>query len=231
MDYGWHPTAKENPMTPQVVYERIEKTAIMAGTRGHFPPSVALPLAEVFLDEGIDIFEFTLNSEQPIEAMQAVKKQYGDKVVSGMGTVLSVEDAKRVIDAGADFIVSPAFQPDVVAYVLSQNVFIAPGVLTPSECVSAWHMGVKMLKIFPVGALGVDYFKAIFGPLGHMKFMCNGAMNNENGQQLLQAGAVALGMAGWLTGDGTWTESRLRSRAHLIKNAVEVAFAEPTRMA
>jgi len=69
----------------------------------------------------------------------------------------------------------------------------------------------------------VDYFRAIYGPLNHMKFMMNGAMNAENAQQFLQAGATALGMAGWLTGDGTWPESRLRSRAHLVMNAVQAA--------
>jgi 2-dehydro-3-deoxyphosphogluconate aldolase / (4S)-4-hydroxy-2-oxoglutarate aldolase len=213
-------------MTPEQVLARLEKTAIMAGTRGNFPPDVSLNLAEVLLDEGIDAFEFTMNSVQPIEAMIAVKKKYGDKVLSGMGTVLTIADAQRAIDAGADFIVSPAFQPHIVEFVLKHNVFIAPGVITPSECVQAWEMGVPLLKLFPIGALSLDYFKAIFGPLGHMKFMCNGAMTAENGQTLLQAGAKVLGMANWLTGDGTWTESRLRSRAHLLKNAVATARGE-----
>ncbi|MFQ3659412.1 MAG: bifunctional 4-hydroxy-2-oxoglutarate aldolase/2-dehydro-3-deoxy-phosphogluconate aldolase [Anaerolineae bacterium] len=210
-------------MTPQQAFDHLEQAVIMAGMRGHFPPPVALNLAEVFLDEGISTFEFTMNSEQPIEAMVAVKKQYGDRVMAGMGTVLDVETARRVIDAGADFIVSPAFQPEVVEFVMKHDVFMVPGVITPSECVNAWGMGVKLLKLFPIGALGLDYFKAIYGPLSHMKFMMNGAMNAENGAQFLQAGAMALGMAGWLTGDGTWTESRLRSRAHLIMNAVQAA--------
>jgi 2-dehydro-3-deoxyphosphogluconate aldolase/(4S)-4-hydroxy-2-oxoglutarate aldolase len=205
------------------MYDAIVQDAIVAGTRGNFPPSVALALVEVFLDEGIHCFEWTMNSVQPIEAMQAVKKRYGDAIYSGMGTVLSVEEAKRVLDAGADFIVSPAFQPDVVEYVVKQDVLMGPGVMTPSEAVAAWNMGVKILKIFPVGTLGVEYFKVIFGPLNHMKFMCNGSMHEKNGQEFLQAGAVALGMANWLTGDGSWTESKLRSRARLLKNAVAVA--------
>jgi 2-dehydro-3-deoxyphosphogluconate aldolase/(4S)-4-hydroxy-2-oxoglutarate aldolase len=155
----------------------------MAGMRGHFPPPVALKLAEVFLEEGISVFEFTMNSEQPIEAMMAVKKQYGGRVMAGMGTVLDVETARRVIDAGADFIVSPAFQPQVVEFVMKHDVFMVPGVITPTECVEAWGMGVKLLKLFPIGALGLDYFKAIYGPLSHMQFMMNGAMNAENGAQ------------------------------------------------
>jgi 2-dehydro-3-deoxyphosphogluconate aldolase/(4S)-4-hydroxy-2-oxoglutarate aldolase len=218
-------------MTPQQAYDFLLRTSIMAGTRGNFPPSVALPMVEVLLDEGINVFEFTMNSVQPIEAMQAVKKRFGGQVMAGMGTVLDVETAKRVIDAGADFVVSPAFQPAVVEEVLKHDVFMAPGVITPTECVNAWAMGVRMLKIFPIGTLGIEYFKAVTGPLGHMKFMCNGGMSAENGQQFLQAGAVALGMAAWLTGDGTWTESRLRSRAHLLRNAVAAARGEASQMA
>lgn len=210
-------------MTPETAYTHLERTAIMAGMRGHFPPEVALNLVGAMLEEGINTFEFTMNSEQPIEAMLAVKKKYGDTVMAGMGTVLDSETVLRVVDAGADFVVSPAFQPEIVEQVMSHNVFMVPGVITPTECVRAWQMGVQLLKLFPIGALGLDYFKAIYGPLSHMKFMCNGAMTAENSQQLLQAGATALGMAGWLTGDGTWTESRLRSRAHLIVNAVEAA--------
>jgi 2-dehydro-3-deoxyphosphogluconate aldolase/(4S)-4-hydroxy-2-oxoglutarate aldolase len=213
-------------MTPEAAYDMMVEDGIVAGVRGNFPPRVMLPLAEIMIDEGIRSFELTMNSVEPIEAMQAVKKEYGDAACVGMGTVLSVDMAKQVIDAGADFIVSPSFQPEVVEYVVSQGVFIAPGVLTPSEIVAAWGMGVKMLKLFPAGAMGLDYFKAIFNPLNHIKFMCNGAMNEKNTQEMIHAGAVAVGMASWLTGDGSWTETKMRSRAHLLKNAVRLARGE-----
>ncbi len=155
--------------------------------------------------------------------MQAVKAEYGDEACVGMGTVLDVETAQRVIDAGADFVVSPAFQPEVVLTVLASGILVAPGVATPSEAVEAWGMGVKLLKLFPIGALGIDYFKAMFGPLNHMTFMCNGAVNDQNSHEFIAAGAVAIGMGGWLVGDGTWSDSKLRSRARILVNAVESA--------
>jgi 2-dehydro-3-deoxyphosphogluconate aldolase/(4S)-4-hydroxy-2-oxoglutarate aldolase len=204
----------------QEVYKLIEREVIVAGTRGMFPPDVALKVCGALLEEGIKIFEITMNSVQPIEAMQAVQKEFGSDVCVGMGTVLSVEMARRVIGEGAEFVVSPAFQPDVVKFVLGQDILVAPGVATPSEAVAAWEMGVKLLKIFPIGALGIDYFKAMFGPLDHMKFMCNGGMDADNAREFIQAGAIAVGMAGWLSGDGTWPESRLRSRARVLVNAV-----------
>jgi 2-dehydro-3-deoxyphosphogluconate aldolase/(4S)-4-hydroxy-2-oxoglutarate aldolase len=209
-------------MDKLIALRHIEVGGVMVGMRGAFPPDVALATAEAMMQEGLNVFELTMNSQQPIEAMRAIKQRYGETAVVGMGTVLSVEDARHVLDAGADFVVSPAFQPEVVTYVQAQGVLMLPGVTTPSECVAAWGLGVPMLKLFPIGALGLEYFKAIYGPLNHMKFMCNGAMTAENAQQFLQAGALAVGMGPWLVGDGTWTDSRLRSRAQLLKNAVAV---------
>ena len=210
-------------ISADTAYSYIAESGIVAGFRGAFVPDVALKHCHILMDEGINCFELTMNSQQPIEAMQAVKAEFGDDACVGMGTVLDVQTAQRVLDADADFIVSPAFQPESVEYVLKQNILIAPGVATPSEAVEAWGMGVKLLKLFPIGALGLGYFKAMFGPLNHMKFMCNGGMTDENAREFIQAGAVAAGMAGWLTGDSTWTDSRLRSRARILVNAVESA--------
>jgi 2-dehydro-3-deoxyphosphogluconate aldolase/(4S)-4-hydroxy-2-oxoglutarate aldolase len=210
-------------MDSQTAYEFVERGSLMAGMRGHFTSDVALVTTAILIEEGINVFELTMNSEQPIAAMQAVKREYGSEACVGMGTVLDVQTAQRALDAGADFVVSPAFQPEVVETVIAANILIAPGVATPSEAVIAWGMGVPLLKLFPIGALGIEYFKAIFGPLDHMRFMINGAMNADNSFQFLQAGAVACGMAGWLTGDGTMSPDTIRSRARLLQDAVQMA--------
>lgn len=210
-------------MNSKTALKYIVDSGIVAGMRGAFPPDVALQVTEVMMGEGINCFEFMMNSDQPIEAMQAVKQEYGDDACVGMGTVLDVATAKQVLDAGADFVVSPAFQPDVVKTIIAQDILMGPGVATPSEAVEAWEMGVHLLKLFPIGALGIEYFKAMFGPLKHMTFMCNGAMTDQNAREFIQAGAVACGMGGWLVGDGTWSDSKLRSRARILVNAVESA--------
>ena len=210
-------------MNSQTAFQTIKASGIVAGMRGAFPPDVALHVTETLMTEGIHVFELMMNSEEPIAAMQAVKAEYGDEACVGMGTVLDAATAQAVLDAGADFVVSPAFQADVVAAVLAQDVLVAPGVVTPSEAVAAWEMGVPLLKLFPIGALGLDYFKAMFGPLSHMNFMCNGAMTDQNAREFLSAGAVACGMGGWLVGDGTWSRSKLRSRARILVNTVQAA--------
>ncbi len=210
-------------MNAEDALSAIESGGIVAGMRGAFPPDVALRVCEVLLNEGIRVFEMMMNSDEPIAAMRAIKDEFGTAVCVGMGTVLDVDAAKAVLDAGADFVVSPAFQPEIVSVVMDGGVLMGPGVATPSEAVAAWEMGVPLLKLFPIGALGVDYFTAMFGPLKHMTFICNGAMDDQNAREFIQAGAVACGMGGWLVGDGTWSKSRLRSRARILVNAVRSA--------
>lgn len=207
-------------MDSETALRWIKTDGIVAGMRGAFPPDVALRVSEVLMNEGIRCFELLMNSEAPIAAMRALKAEYGDAACVGMGTVLDVDSAEAVMDAGADFVVSPAFQPDVVTAVMARDVLMGPGVATASEAVAAWDMGAPLLKIFPIGALGIEYFRAIFGPLSHMTFMCNGAMDDQNAREFLLAGAVACGMGGWLVGDGAWSKSRLRSRARILVNAV-----------
>ncbi|MCY4019361.1 MAG: bifunctional 4-hydroxy-2-oxoglutarate aldolase/2-dehydro-3-deoxy-phosphogluconate aldolase [Chloroflexi bacterium] len=201
----------------------IQSSGIVAGMRGAFPPDAALRVSDTLMSEGINVFELMMNSQEPIPAMQALKAEYGEDACVGMGTVLDVDTAHAVLDAGADFVVSPAFQPAVVAAVQSRDILVGPGVATPSEAVAAWDTGVKLLKLFPIGALGIEYYRALFGPLKHMAFMCNGAMDDYNAREFIAAGALACGMGGWLVGDGTWSKSQLRSRARILTNAVASA--------
>lgn len=207
-------------MDATTAYGYIERSGLVAGMRGYFPPEVALEVTRVLVEEGINNFEFTMNSVQAIEAMKAAKREFGTDACVGMGTVLDADTAQRVLDAGADFIVSPAFSPAVVEAALAADVLVAPGVMTPTEIVNAWSMGCKMLKIFPIGSLGLDYFKAVRGPLDEVKFMCNGGMHDGNVGDFLRAGATCCGMAGWLTGDGHLALDTIRRRAQTLRRIV-----------
>ena len=89
-------------MNTDTGYQYVERSGIMSGMRGQFPPVVALEVTRVLLEEGINVFEFTMNSFQPLEAMQAVKKAYGDDACVGMGTVLDAAMARQALDAGAE---------------------------------------------------------------------------------------------------------------------------------
>jgi 2-dehydro-3-deoxyphosphogluconate aldolase/(4S)-4-hydroxy-2-oxoglutarate aldolase len=218
-------------MNAQTAFDSIARSGLMAAIRGQFPPSVALDVTHRLFDNGIGVFEFTMNSVQPLEAMQAVKREYGDSACVGMGTVLDAETAQRALDAGADFVVAPSFSRDVVNVTHQAGVLAIPGVITPTEAVDAWATGAKLIKIFPIGALGLDYFKAIRGPLDHIAFCCNGSMDETNVGAFIKAGAVACGMAGWLTGDGTLPLQTIAQRARVIREVVDSARSgQPLKM-
>lgn len=212
-------------MDINTAYRMIENSVIIAVMRGAFYPDTAQQVCALLMAEGVHCFEFTMNSPQPIEAMQAVKRELGAEACVGMGTVLNTDDARRVVDAGADFVVSPVFQPDVVRVVRDAGVLCSPGVITPTEAITAWDMGLKLLKLFPIGTLGLDYFTAVLGPLDHLRFMCNGGMNATNAAQFVQAGAVAVGMGAWLTGDGAMPADTMRTRVRELKGSIDAVVA------
>lgn len=218
-------------MDAQSALERIEQSALMAGMRGNFPPDVALDVAQaVLFSAQIDVFEFTMNSVQPLEAMQTVKRRHPN-TVCGMGTVLDADTARRVIDAGGDYVIAPSFNREVINVCQRAGVLVVPGVITPTEAVDAWATGAKLLKIFPIGVLGLEYFKSIRGPLSHIKFICNGGMTDENVGAFLKAGAVAAGMAGWLTGDGSMSLNLIEQRARTLREIVtSVRSGQPQRL-
>src|SRR5262245_62043491 len=120
-------------MNAQLAFDTVAQSGLLAGLRGNFPPNVALRVADVLMQEGINCFEFTMNSVQPVEAMEAVKREYGSAAVVGMGTVLNTEMAHRVLEAGGEMVISPAFNPAVIELALRADVLMIPGVITPTE--------------------------------------------------------------------------------------------------
>ena len=214
---------KEAGMDAKQAFQGIEACGIMAGMRGAFVPDTALRVCETMLNNGINIFEFTYNSEQPVEAMVAVKRAFGDSAVVGMGTVLNLDTAQRVLAANPDFVVSPSSSAAVINTVLAAKVLVAPGVMTPTEIVNAWDMGVQLVKLFPIGTLGVDHFKQIRGPLDHVKYLCNGGMSDVNVGDFIRAGAVACGLGSWLTGDSTAPLERIGQRSRILREIVDAA--------
>jgi 2-dehydro-3-deoxyphosphogluconate aldolase/(4S)-4-hydroxy-2-oxoglutarate aldolase len=218
-------------MNTETAYGYIKRCGLVAVMRGDFPAERALEIARVLVAEGINVFEMTMNSDGAIEAMQTIKHEFGEDVASGMGTVLDVQAATRALEAEPDFVVSPSFNPGVVKAAQAVDVLVAPGVITPTEIVDAWATGVKLLKIFPIGSLGLDYFKSIRAPLDHINMMCNGGTNDVTVREFMQAGAVACGMAGWLVGDGRMSQDTIRHRARTLRQIVDgVRSGEPNRV-
>ena len=170
---------------------KILEHKIVAIIRGANPADV-LKIAEALYAGGIRILEITMNSQAPLEAIMEVADKLGDKMVIGAGTVLDTESAKSAILAGAQFILSPIVDIDVIKTAKNYGAVVIPGAHTPTEIVYAFKNGGDIIKVFPATSPG--YIKDILGPLPHIPLLPTGGVNLENIKQYKQAGAVGFGI-------------------------------------
>jgi 2-dehydro-3-deoxyphosphogluconate aldolase/(4S)-4-hydroxy-2-oxoglutarate aldolase len=137
--------------------------------------------------------EVTLNSENAIEVIQKLSASMKDKMYIGAGTVLSTDDAKKAINAGAKFIISPCLNIDVIATTKRMGALSIPGAFTPTEIVNAYNSGGDIIKIFPASG-NINYIKEVRAPLPNIPLMPTGGINLENIKEFHKAGAVAFGI-------------------------------------
>lgn len=154
--------------------------------------------AETVYSAGIPVVEITLTTPGALEVIDDLAKRYPEMAV-GAGTVLDEEAARSCIEAGARFLTSPGFVPEVVAYANTVNVVVLPGALTPTEIIAAWKAGSDLIKIFPTGHIGgVQYVRALKVPLPQIPLIATGGVNQLTAFDFIQAGATAIGLGGEL---------------------------------
>ena len=143
-------------------------------------PATALPLAKALCDGGLPAAEITFRTACAAEAISAITKAYPDMLV-GAGTVLTTAQVDEAVNAGAAFIVSPGFNPKVVAYCRERGITIIPGCSSPSDIEAAIEQGLETVKFFPAEAAGgLPMLKAMSAPYGKMRFMPTGGINPDN---------------------------------------------------
>ena len=156
---------------------------------------VAMPVAEALLQAGLAVVEITMTVPNAIDAIRAVAKRFAGKMLVGAGTVTNAETARRAVDAGAEFIVSPCLVADVIEAAHDVDVAVLPGALTPSEVFEAFRSGGDMVKVFPVQSVGgAAYLRALRGPFPDIPLVPTGGVTLENVAELFQAGAAAVGI-------------------------------------
>jgi len=161
-------------------------------------PEHARFAAETLYESGIPIVEITLTLPEAPEAIEDLAKRFPDMVV-GAGTVLDEDSARRCIDAGARFITSPGFIPEVVAYARKADVVVFPGALTATEIITAWKAGADFVKIFPTAPVGgTHYVRALKVPLPQIPLIVTGGVNQVTAFDFILAGASAIGVGGEL---------------------------------
>lgn len=177
-------------------------------------------LASVLLEAGIHSMEITLRTPAALDAISAAA-EVSDTLHLGAGTILSIDDCKRAVDAGASYIITPGFNELVVEYALAQGITIFPGVCTPSEIDRARNLGVDTLKFFPAEpAGGATFLKAICAPYRHVRFIPTGGIKAETLADYLDIPNVIACGASWfvekqLIADADWKTVTERAKTLL----------------
>lgn len=158
----------------------------------------AVPLAKALCKGGIPVAEITFRTEQAEEAIRRIKEEIPDMLV-GAGTVLTVEQVDQAVKAGAEFIVSPGFNPRIVEHCIKKDIPVAPGCSSPSDVERAMEYGLDVVKFFPAEAAGgIKMIKALSGPYGNMKFMPTGGIDLNNLNDYLSCSKVLACGGSWM---------------------------------
>jgi 2-dehydro-3-deoxyphosphogluconate aldolase / (4S)-4-hydroxy-2-oxoglutarate aldolase len=149
-------------------------------------------------DGGVSVAEITLTVPNALEVLRQVRHALGDRVLLGAGTVLDPETARAVLLAGAEYVVAPTVNLDVIRLCRRYDKLVMPGAFTPTEILTAWEAGADVVKVFPADVLGPAFFKAVRGPLPQVRLMPTGGVDLKTAADFLRAGACCLGVGGQL---------------------------------
>lgn len=206
--------------------DRLFRSGIVAIIRA---PSgdLLVDVAEALLAGGVEVMEVTFTVPGAVRVLERVAERLGDRIVLGAGTVLDSETARIAILAGAQFIVSPSTQLDVIQTCRRYGKAVMPGAFTPTEVVAAWQAGADVVKIFPSDVHGPKYLKALRGPLPQVRMMPTGGVTLETAADFLKAGACALGVGGSLVEPQALAQGDLKRIESLARQFV--AIVQKTR--
>jgi 2-dehydro-3-deoxyphosphogluconate aldolase/(4S)-4-hydroxy-2-oxoglutarate aldolase len=143
---------------------------------------------------GIKFMEVTMNTAGATDMIEDWRLAFDGQAYVGAGTVLNVKMAEEAVSAGAQFLISPNVDLNVISYALERGIDIWPGAMTPTEIAMAFHAGAEVVKLFPMASLGLGYLREIRGPLNHIPLMATGGVTLGNIGQYFEAGACAVGI-------------------------------------
>ena len=159
----------------------------------------AVDVADAIKEGGVTVIEITMSVPGALDTIKDLTKKYKDDIIMGAGTILDAETGRAALLAGAQFLVTPTLNLDLIQLAHRYSAVIVPGAATHTEILTAWNAGADMVKIFPAAQLGgPDYIKALRGPLPQILYVPTGGVNLQNAGAFIKAGATALGAGGEL---------------------------------
>ncbi len=171
----------------------LEHAGIVAVIRMKDPARLRA-VVDAIAEGGVRALEITMSVPGAVELIREIAPTLPQGFVFGAGTVLDADTVARVVDAGAQFVVSPVFRREVIDACRARDVAALPGCFTPTEILDAWDAGADIVKVFPATALGPSYLKDVRAPLPQVKLMPTGGVTVENAGDWIRAGAVAVGV-------------------------------------
>ena len=184
-------------MNRQHQLQRILDSGIVAVVRA--PEATALvEVCRALAEGGVTVVEITLTVPDALEVVRAVRRELGDQVLLGAGTILDAETGRLALLAGAEYLVAPTLNLDVIRLCRRYDKLVLPGAFTPTEILTAWEAGADIVKVFPAEVLGPPFFKAMRGPLPQLRLMPTGGVDLNTAATFLSAGACCLGVGSQL---------------------------------
>lgn len=190
-------------------------------------------VAEAIASGGVTAIEVTMTTPNALQVIEDVSREMGDDVIVGVGSVLDAKTARRAVDAGARYVVSPVFKREIVDESHRLGVPVMPGCFTPTEILTATEAGADVVKVFPADVLGMAFFKGVLAPMPHLRLMPTGGVSLTNAGDWVRAGAVAVGVGSALLdkqaiASGDW--ATLTDRARTLRQSVEEGRASLTAL-
>jgi 2-dehydro-3-deoxyphosphogluconate aldolase/(4S)-4-hydroxy-2-oxoglutarate aldolase len=184
-------------MSKEEQLRRVLDCGIVAVVRS--PDSQQLvEVARALVEGGVSVIEITMTVPSALEVLGRVRHAMGDRILLGAGTILDAETARAALLAGAEYVVAPTVNREVIRLCQRYDKLVMPGAFTPTEILSAWEAGADIVKVFPADVVGPAFFKAMKGPLPQIRLMPTGGVDLKTAADFLQAGACCLGVGGQL---------------------------------
>ena len=203
----------------------VRAAGVIAIIRGDFPLESLAGIVDALAQGGVQLIELTLNSRSALEGIALLRRESPQDVLIGAGTVRTATEVEQVIAAGAQFLVSPNWEPNSAARAQALNVLHLPGVFTATEAQAAYAAGCNMVKLFPADVGGPAYLKALRAPLHDIDFVPTGGIDEHNIAAYINAGALAVGLGSALVRSPDQPLDELNQRATRIVQALQTARA------
>lgn len=187
---------------------------------------VLRPVVAALREGGVRAVEITMTAPEPLRLIGEAARLFGDEILLGVGSVLTPEAAAEAVAAGARFVVSPIFKPEIVAAAHAAGVPAMPGAFTPTEIQTAHEAGADVVKVFPAGVVGRAFFRAVRAPMPHLRLMPTGGVTLDNAGEWLRAGACAVGVGSALLDRQAIAEGRfevLTENARRLMTSIDAA--------